>query len=51
MVSSNHKRTAASVITCGSASRKLSTLVAAWTSSKLKALPTPPANRRNQEAL
>jgi hypothetical protein len=48
MASSNHKRTAAFVITCGSASRKLLTLVAALRSSRLKVVPTPPTNRRNQ---
>jgi hypothetical protein len=49
--SSSHKRTAAVVITCGSASRKLLRLVAAWRSSKLKVVLNPPKNRRIRRAL
>jgi hypothetical protein len=48
--SSSHKSTAALVTTCGSASRKLLRLVAAWRSSNLIVVPTLPANRRNQGA-
>jgi hypothetical protein len=48
--SSSRKNTAAIVTTCGSASRKLLRLVAAWRSSNLIVVLNPTKNRRIQRA-